>query len=44
MKIRLDSYDDNIPLNKILWFSDLNKIVKPVFQIKDKYHPQNSHS
>ena len=25
MKIRLDSYDDD--LNKILWFSDLNIIV-----------------
>ena len=27
MKIRLDSYDDSLPLNKILWFSDLNIIV-----------------
>ena len=27
MKIRLDSYDDDLPLNKILWFSDLNIIV-----------------
>ena len=39
-KIRLDSYDDDLPLNKILWFSNLNIIVKSVFQIKDKYHPQ----
>ena len=40
MKIRLDSYDDNLPLNNILWFSDLNILVESVFQIKDKYHPQ----
>ena len=40
MKIKLDSYDDNLPLNKTLWFSDLNIIVESVFQIKDKYHPQ----
>ena len=40
MKIRLDSYDDDLPLNKILWFFDLNIIVEPVFQIKDKYHSQ----
>ena len=38
MKIRLDSHDDDLPLNKI-WFSDFNT-VEPVFQIKDKYHPQ----
>ena len=36
MKIRLDSYDDDLPLNKILWFSDLNIIVESVFQIEDK--------
>ena len=40
MKIRLDSYDDNLPLNKILWFLDLNTIAESVFQIKDKYHSQ----
>ena len=40
LKIRLDSYDDNLPLNKILWFSDLNIIVESVFQIKDQYHPE----
>ena len=40
MKIRLDSYDDDLPLNKILWFSGLNIIVESVFQIKDKYHHQ----
>ena len=40
MKIRLDSYDDDLPLNNILWFSDLNIIVESVFQIKDKYHPK----
>ena len=40
MKIRLDSYDVDLPLYKILWFSDLNIIVESVFQIKNKYHPQ----
>ena len=40
MKIRFDSYDDDLPLNKIIWFSDLNIILESVFQIKDKYHPQ----
>ena len=40
MKIRLDSYDGDLPLNKIL-FSDLNITVEPVFQINDKYHPQS---
>ena len=40
MKIRLDSHDDDLPLNKILWFSDLNIILESVFQIKGKYHPQ----
>ena len=40
MKIRLDSYDDNLPLKKMLLFSDLNIIIESVFQIKDMYHPQ----
>ena len=40
MKIRFDSNDDDLPLNNIIWFSDLNIIVESVFQIKDKYHPQ----
>ena len=40
MKIRLDLYDDDSPLNKILWFPDLNIIVESVFQIKDKYSTQ----
>ena len=40
MKIRLDSYDDDLLLYKMLYFSDLNIIVESVFQIKDKYHPQ----
>ena len=40
MKIRLDSCDDGLPLNKILWFSDLNITAESVFQIKDKYHLQ----
>ena len=40
MKIRLDSYDVDLPLNKILLFSDLNIIQNLFCQIKDKYHPQ----
>ena len=40
MKIRFDSYDNDLPLDKMLCFSDLNKIVESVFQIKDKYHSQ----
>ena len=40
MKISLDLYDDDLPLNKILWFSDLNIIVESLFQVKDKHHPQ----
>ena len=40
MKITFDVYDEDLPLNKILWFSDLNIIVESVFQIKDKYYPQ----
>ena len=39
MKIRLGSYDD-LPLNKILCFSDLDIIVESVFQIEDEYYPQ----
>ena len=33
MKIRLDSYDD-LPLNKILWFSVLNILCQSVFRLK----------
>ena len=40
IKIKFDSYDDDISLNKILWFSDLNIIVESVFRIKDKHYPQ----
>ena len=40
MRKILDSYDDDLPLNKILWFFDLNITIESVFQIKDKYHPQ----
>ena len=39
MKIRLDSSDD-LPLNKILCFSDLDIIVESVFQIENGYYPQ----
>ena len=35
MEIRLDLYDGDLPLNKILWFLDLSIIVESVFQIKD---------
>ena len=38
MKIKFDAYDEDLPLNKT--FSDLNVIVKSVFQIKDKCYPQ----
>ena len=42
MRIRFNSYDyDDLPLNKILCLSDLNIIVKSVFQSKNKYHPPN---
>ena len=40
IKIKFDSFDDDLLLNKILWFSDLNIIVESVFQIKDNYYPQ----
>ena len=40
MKIRLDSHDDDLPLNKVLWFSNLNIIVERGLKIKEKYHPQ----
>ena len=39
-KIRLDSYDDDLPLGKVLCFSVLNIIAESVFQIKNKYYPQ----
>ena len=40
MKIRLDSYDDDLPLCKILKFSVLNIVVKSVFQNENKYYPK----
>ena len=40
IKIRLDSYGDDLPFVKILCLSDLSIIVETVFQIKGKYHPQ----
>ena len=39
MKIRLDSHDD-LSLNKILCFSDLDINVESVFQIENEYYPQ----
>ena len=38
-EIRLDSYD-NLPLNKILYFSVLSILCESVFQIKNEYYPQ----
>ena len=40
MKIRLDSYDDDLPLRKVLCFSVLNITMESVFQIKNKYYQQ----
>ena len=40
MKIRLDSYDDDLPLGKVLIFSVLNIVVKSVFQIENEYYPK----
>ena len=42
MKIKFDSYDDDddLPLNKIFWFSDLNIVVESAFQIEDMHYPQ----
>ena len=35
MKIKFDASDEDLPLNKILRFSDLNMIIESVSQIKD---------
>ena len=43
MKIRLDSFDDDLPLGKILSFSVLNIVVKCVFQNKNKYYYSQIH-
>ena len=40
LKIRLDLYDDDVPLGKILSFSVLNLVVKSVFQNENKCYPQ----
>ena len=40
MKIRIDSYDDDLPLGKILSFSVLNIVVKSVCQIEGEYYPK----
>ena len=39
MKITVDSYDD-LPLNKMLYFSNLNILWESVFQIENEYYPQ----
>ena len=38
MKIRLDSYDDDLPLNKILWFSDYKYNCKKYILYHYKYN------
>ena len=40
MKIRFDSYDDDLSLGKILSFSVLNIVVESVFQIEDVHNPR----
>ena len=40
MKIRFDSYDGDLPLDKILCLSDLDIIVESVFQIGNEYYLQ----
>ena len=39
MKITFDT-DDNIPLNKIIYFTTITVIVKSITQKDDKYYPQ----
>ena len=39
MKITFDT-DDNIPLNKIIYFTTITVIVKSIAQKDDKYYPQ----
>ena len=39
MKIRLDSYDDDLTLGKRLSLPVLNIAVKSVFQNENKYYP-----
>ena len=41
MKIKLGSYDNDLPLNKVLCFSVLNIIVESVFQIVLKFTYMN---
>ena len=40
IKIRLDSYDDDLSLNKILCISVLDILCEYVFQIENNYYPQ----
>ena len=39
MKIRFNT-DDNIPLNKIIYFPTITIIIKSVIKKDDKYYPQ----
>ena len=40
MKIKLNTNDDNLPLDEILSFSVFSIVFKSVFQNEDKYYPQ----
>ena len=39
MKIRFNT-DDNIPLNKIIYFPTITKIIRSITKKDDKYYPQ----
>ena len=41
MKIRLNSNDDDLPLDKVLSFSSLSIVAKSIFQRENKFYPQN---
>ena len=40
MKIKLNSNDDDLRLDKILSFPILSIVIKSVFQNENKYYPQ----
>ena len=39
MKIKFNT-DDNIPLNKTIYFSTITKIIRSITKKDDKYYPQ----
>ena len=39
MKIKFNT-DDNIPLNKIIYFPTISVIIRSITQKDDKYYPQ----